>query len=88
MLHIIPKTFVGAFAEGDILQVLLISILTGAALARMGERAEPITHALHLASQVFFTIVCVRGLAGAARGVRRDGLHRRQRRACRRWWRC
>ncbi len=57
VLHIIPKTFVSAFAEGEILQVLLLSVLMGIALAKMGERAKPLTDALHLASQAFFIIV-------------------------------
>ena len=57
VLHIIPKTFVGAFAEGEILQVLLISVLLGVALAQMGKKAEPLTHAMKLASQAFFIVV-------------------------------
>ncbi|RYX86706.1 C4-dicarboxylate transporter DctA [bacterium] len=57
VLHIIPKTFVGAFAEGEILQVLLLAVLMGIALAKMGKRAEPLTDALHLASQAFFIVV-------------------------------
>lgn len=57
VLHIIPKTFVSAFTEGEILQILLISILMGVALSKMGARAKPLTHALHLASQAFFLIV-------------------------------
>jgi aerobic C4-dicarboxylate transport protein len=39
-LNIIPDTFVGAFARGDILQVLLLGILFGFALAALGERGE------------------------------------------------
>lgn len=57
ILHIIPKTFVSAFTDGEILQILLISLLTGAALAKMGSKARPLTHVLQLASQVFFIIV-------------------------------
>lgn len=38
LLNIIPETFVGAFAKGDILQVLLLGILFGFALSAMGER--------------------------------------------------
>jgi aerobic C4-dicarboxylate transport protein len=34
--HIVPSNVVGAFAEGDILQVLLFSILFGVAVTRMG----------------------------------------------------
>src|ERR1700704_3823681 len=37
LLHLIPDTFVGAFAGGDLLQVLLIAILTGFACTKMGE---------------------------------------------------
>ena len=44
ILHIIPKTFFDAFtANGDLLQVLLVAILFGAALAAMGEKAKPVT---------------------------------------------
>jgi aerobic C4-dicarboxylate transport protein len=57
ILHVIPKTFVGAFVEGEILQVLLVAILMGVALAKMGERARPLTDLMHLASQAFFSIV-------------------------------
>lgn len=57
LLHVIPQTFVGAFAEGEILQVLLVSILMGVALARMGARAKPLTDLIHLLAQAFFVIV-------------------------------
>ena len=40
LLHIIPDTFFGAFAGGDLLQVLLIAILTGFACTRLGEFGE------------------------------------------------
>jgi aerobic C4-dicarboxylate transport protein len=57
VLHVIPKTFVSAFSEGEILQVLLVSLLMGVALAKMGPKAQPLTHAMQLASQAFFIIV-------------------------------
>ncbi|MFN0080761.1 MAG: dicarboxylate/amino acid:cation symporter [Prosthecobacter sp.] len=57
LMHIIPKTFVSAFAEGEILQVLFIAILAGIALAQLGERAKPVTDLLHTVSQMFFGIV-------------------------------
>lgn len=57
ILHLIPQTVVGAFAEGDILQVLLLSILVGAALAQIGPAAEPLTRLIQLVAQVFFRIV-------------------------------
>ena len=57
VMHIIPKTFVSAFTEGEIIQVLLVSLLFGVALATMGERALPLTRAMQLASQAFFVVV-------------------------------
>src|SRR5207302_9366906 len=42
LMNIIPGTFVGAFAEGNILQVLFISVVCGFALVQLGERAKPI----------------------------------------------
>ncbi len=57
LMHIIPKTFVSAFAEGEILQVLFIAILSGIALAQLGERVKPVTDLLHMVVQMFFGIV-------------------------------
>ena len=57
VLHVIPTTFVSAFTGGEILQVLLVSILMGFALARMGERARPLIDLLHRAGEAFFLIV-------------------------------
>jgi aerobic C4-dicarboxylate transport protein len=57
LLHLIPNTFVGAFVEGDILQVLVVALLAGFALARLGEQARPITNLLHEGARMFFSIV-------------------------------
>ncbi len=57
VMHVIPQTFVGAFAEGEILQVLLIAVLTGVALTRIGAPARPIIDLLHQVSKAFFGIV-------------------------------
>src|SRR3954463_5489344 len=56
-MQIIPETFIGAFAKGDLLQVLLVSILTGFALTRLGEIGARITHAIDNVARVFFTII-------------------------------
>ena len=40
LMNIIPNTFVSAFSGGDLLQVLLVSILTGFAISRMGGSAS------------------------------------------------
>ena len=57
LLHIIPDTVVGAFAEGEILQVLLISILFGLSLTLVGEPARPVVDFLELVAQAFFKFV-------------------------------
>ena len=60
ILHIIPKTFLDAFsASGDLLQVLLIAILFGFAMNRMGEKARPVHQFVESASHIFFSIVNV-----------------------------
>ena len=57
LLHIIPATFLGAFAQGDVLPVLLVSVLTAFALIGRVERGRPIIGAIEGLSQVFFKIV-------------------------------
>jgi len=57
LLNIIPGTFFGALADGDILQVLLVAILTGFAVARLQGPAAPVTGALDRLGEVFFGII-------------------------------
>ena len=58
IMHIIPKTFTDAFtANGDLLQVLLVAILFGFALARMGEKGKIVYNFLEIASKVLFGMV-------------------------------
>jgi aerobic C4-dicarboxylate transport protein len=57
LMHVIPSTVVGAFAEGEILQVLFIAILFAFGLHSMGERGRPLLHMIDSASTVFFKIV-------------------------------
>jgi len=57
LLGFIPRTFVGALAEGEVPQVLLISILTGLAIARMGEWGKRALNAIEIANKVVFGIV-------------------------------
>ena len=56
-LHIIPNTVVGAFAEGEILQVLLIAILFAFSLHWLGERGKPLLSVIDQTAHVFFGIV-------------------------------
>ena len=57
LFGLIPSTFVGAFATGDILQVLVLAVLVGAALSLMGERAAPLTHTIELATEALFKVI-------------------------------
>ena len=57
LMNIIPNTFFDAFAKGDILQVLLIAILFGAALSMLGERGRPVTKFIEDISHVIFGVV-------------------------------
>lgn len=57
VLAAIPESFVGAFVGGDVLQVLVISVLTGLALAGLKERARPLLHGLELIASGLFAIV-------------------------------
>ena len=57
ILDIIPSAFFDAFAKGEILQVLLLAILTGIALQRLGERAAVISTFIEKGSEVLFEIV-------------------------------
>jgi aerobic C4-dicarboxylate transport protein len=57
LLNIIPQTFVGAFAEGNILQVLFLSVMCGFALIWLGERAKPLTEVIDVGGKMIFGIV-------------------------------
>jgi aerobic C4-dicarboxylate transport protein len=57
LLNIIPSSFFNAFATGDILQVLLVAILTGFAISLMGERGKPVLVAIDMAMTIFFEIM-------------------------------
>ncbi len=57
LLGFIPRTFVDALAGGEVPQVLLISILTGFAIARMGEFGVRALRAIEVANKVVFGII-------------------------------
>ena len=57
IMAIIPKSFFDAFATGDLLQVLLIAVLTGVVLTGMGEKGAGITRGIDAAGQLFFRII-------------------------------
>jgi aerobic C4-dicarboxylate transport protein len=59
LLGIIPNTFIGAFGEGNVLQVLYVSVLCGFALSAMGNAGKPLTDLIAIAAQMFFRIVAI-----------------------------
>ena len=58
-LHIIPDTVVGAFAQGEILQVLLFSILFGFALMGLGERGHTLRAFIDDAAHGVFGVIAI-----------------------------
>jgi aerobic C4-dicarboxylate transport protein len=82
ILHLIPVSFIGAFADNDLLQVLLLAVLFGLALGRLGPRGESVVSLLDGLSRVFFGIVALitrlaplAGLAAMAYTVGSYGVH-------------
>ena len=59
LLNIIPNTFIGAFSEGNVLQVLYVSLLCGFALGFMGETGKPLVNLIEVTAQMFFRIVAI-----------------------------
>lgn len=57
LLHLIPNTITDAFAKGEILQILVIAILFGAALGMIGERGRVVTGWIDSVSGVLFRVV-------------------------------
>lgn len=57
LMAIIPVTFVDAFTKGDLLQVLLVSVLFGVALSQLGDAGRGITRGIESVSRVFFRII-------------------------------
>ena len=59
LLAIIPKTWLSALTDGDILQVLFVAIVSGFALSAVGERAAPVMNFLESANAVIFRMVSI-----------------------------
>ena len=57
LLGVIPTTFFGPFAEGSLLQVLLIAVLTGFACSRLGTFGNKLAYGLDAAGKLFFSII-------------------------------
>ena len=59
VLHIIPDSVVGAFARGDILQVLLFSILFGFSLMALGERGHTVRALVDDVAHAMFGVIAI-----------------------------
>jgi aerobic C4-dicarboxylate transport protein len=59
LMNIIPDTIVGAFAKGDILQVLFFSVVFGIALGAVGERGKPVQDFLQALVAPIFRLVAI-----------------------------
>jgi aerobic C4-dicarboxylate transport protein len=56
-LNIIPNTLLDAFATGDLLQVLLVSVLTAFAISALGDQREPVLKVINRLSELLFGIM-------------------------------
>ena len=59
ILNVIPDTIVGGFARGDVLQVLLFSVLFGLALLRLGPRVHRLVEIIEMMSAALFDVVAI-----------------------------
>ncbi|MEM5343870.1 C4-dicarboxylate transporter DctA [Paraburkholderia azotifigens] len=57
LLKIIPETAFDAFAKGDILQILVFSVLVGSALSLLGPRVQRVNGLIDELAQVFFRVM-------------------------------
>ncbi len=57
LLSIIPKTYLSAFTEGQVLPVLLVSLLFAFALQRAGAAGKPVLHLIEVLNGIFFRVV-------------------------------
>jgi aerobic C4-dicarboxylate transport protein len=57
LLDIIPASVIGAFAQGNVLQVLFFSVMFGFALAALGEANQPVVYALEQVSNALMKMV-------------------------------
>ena len=57
IMDVIPASVIGAFASGNILQVLLFAVLFGFALHRLGSKGQLIFNVIESFSQVIFGII-------------------------------
>lgn len=57
--HMIPESFFGAFASGDVLQVLVLALLCGIGLLLLGDKAPPLRSGMERLTELVFSVVHV-----------------------------
>jgi len=57
LMDLVPGSFAGAFVGGNLIQVLLLSILVACSISMMGERGKPAIVALDVMAQVMFGVI-------------------------------
>ncbi|WP_407178868.1 cation:dicarboxylate symporter family transporter [Bradyrhizobium sp. STM 3562] len=57
--HMVPDSFVGAFANGDVLQVLVLALLCGIGLLLLGERGTALRGGMERVTELVFSVVHV-----------------------------
>lgn len=57
LTNIIPTTVFDAFSRGDILPIILVSLVFGYALSRLGERCRPVIDVIHAGQELVFEVV-------------------------------
>jgi len=57
LLDLVPTSFIGAFAGGNLIQVLVLSILVACSISMLGERGKPAVVALDVMAQVMFGVI-------------------------------
>ncbi|NUT54009.1 MAG: C4-dicarboxylate transporter DctA [Saccharothrix sp.] len=57
ILSLVPKSFLGAFTDGQLIQVLVVAILVAVAVAGMGKRGEKVVSALDTVAKVMFGVI-------------------------------
>jgi len=57
ILSLVPKSFVGAFTDGQLIQVILVAILVAISLSFMGERGAAVVRGLDTISKIMFGVI-------------------------------
>jgi aerobic C4-dicarboxylate transport protein len=56
ILHIVPETFFGAFTEGEVLPVLLLAVLCGFGLSKIGRAGQSVLNGINSFSHLLFAV--------------------------------